>query len=71
VPVRELNRELDVELPESEQWTSVAGLVIALCGAIPPPGAQVRSPDGTVIEVREATTHRVVSITVRPPPLAT
>lgn len=66
VAVREVNRELGLDLPESEQWTSIAGLVIALTGTIPGVGTRVQAEDGTTLEVIDATARRVIMIWVQP-----
>jgi len=66
VPIREVNRELDVELPQGDTWTTVAGLVTALADSIPEPGWTGTAPDGTVIEVIEASPRRVLLVRLRP-----
>jgi putative hemolysin len=65
VPVREVNRELGLDLPESDEWITIAGLVISLAGTIPPPATRVET-DGTVLEVIDATARRVVMVWVQP-----
>lgn len=67
VAIRELNRELGVELPESDEFATVAGLVISLGGWIPKPGTKFRAADGTELEVVEATSRRVTVVRVIPP----
>jgi putative hemolysin len=67
VPIRELNRALDLELPEGEGYTTVAGLCIALAGAVPDRGARLRAPDGTEIEVVDASPRVVRLARLRPP----
>jgi magnesium and cobalt exporter, CNNM family len=59
-PIREVNRALDLDLPEGD-YTTVAGLCIALSGAVPERGARLATQDGTAIEVVEAT-PRVVRL---------
>ena len=68
MPVHEANRELDLDLPESEAYTTVAGLVIDLAGWIPGIGTRVTAPDGTVLEVVDASPRRVRTVKVTPPP---
>jgi len=63
-PVREMNRELDMGLPESEDWSTVAGLCIALAGTIPEPGARFPAGDA-ILEVLEATPRQVRKVRVR------
>ena len=65
--VRELNETAELGLPESDDWSTVAGLVLARAQAIPVPGARFELEDGTVIEVLDATPRSVLSVQVRPP----
>ena len=70
-PVREVNRALDVELPEDGDWTTIAGLVIARAARIPQKGDVVTLDDGTRLEVVDATARRVRMLRLhRAPPLA-
>lgn len=66
VSVRELNRQLRLELPEGETWVSVAGLCITLADSIPEAGAKLSTADGTVLEVIEASPRRVRSVRIHP-----
>lgn len=67
VPIREVNRELDLELPEGETWSTVAGLVLELAGRIPSVGQRFTAEDGTELEVLTATPRQVkrVRLTLR------
>jgi putative hemolysin len=67
-PVREVNRALDLDLPEGEGYGTVAGLCIALAGEVPRPGARLRLPDGIEIEVVDATPRLVRTVRLRRPP---
>lgn len=67
VPLRDLNRMLELELPEGDNWSTVAGLVLELAGRIPKEGARFVAPDGTTLEVVAATPRHVRSVRVRPP----
>jgi putative hemolysin len=67
VPVRDVNRELDIDLPEGAEWSTVAGLCIALAGHIPQAGEQIEVRGGTLIEVLDASHRRVRSVRVRHP----
>ena len=69
-PLRELNRALDLDLPEGEGFSTVAGLCIVLAGAVPQRGARLRAPDGTEIEVVDASPRvvRLVRLHRRPAP---
>jgi putative hemolysin len=65
--VRDVNRELDLELPEEEGWSTVAGLCLELAGRIPPTGEVLRVPDGTTLEIADATERQVLTVRVRRP----
>jgi putative hemolysin len=72
LPIREVNRALArVELPEGETWSTVGGLCISLAGAIPTTGARFSLPDGTGLEVVEASARRVKQVRIHPPPAPT
>lgn len=60
-PIREVNRALDLDLPEGEGYTTLAGLCIALAGSVPERGARLEAPDGTEVEVLDAS-PRVVRL---------
>jgi putative hemolysin len=66
VRVRDANRELGLLLPESEDWSTMAGLCLSLAGRIPAPGDVLDAPDGTQIEIVDATPRRVGSVRLRP-----
>lgn len=69
VPVRDANRALDLDLPEGETWSTVAGLCLELAGRIPAPGERFETPDGTRLEIVDATNRLVRTVRiVRPPP---
>jgi putative hemolysin len=59
VPIRELNRELGLELPENDGWTSIAGLLIAKAGLIPKRGKKIVLDRGIALEVVESTRQQV------------
>lgn len=65
-PIRDANRLLRIDLPEDGDWTTVGGLVTSLAGGIPSHGTKVTSPDGTVLEVVEATPRTVRAVRVLP-----
>jgi putative hemolysin len=59
-PIREVNREIGLDLEEGEGFTTVAGLCNALAGGgIPQKGARLVAQDGTTIEVVDATPRMV------------
>jgi putative hemolysin len=66
VRVRDANRELGLLLPESEDWSTMAGLCLSLAGRIPAPGDVLDAPDGTQLEIVDATPRRVGSVRLRP-----
>lgn len=66
VPIRELNRELECELPEGETWTTVAGLCLHLAGRIPVVGDKFVADDGTKLEIVSATPRSIKSVRVTP-----
>ncbi|HEX9049521.1 MAG TPA: hemolysin family protein [Anaeromyxobacter sp.] len=66
-PIREVNRALALDLPEGEGYTTIAGLCIAVAGTVPERGTRVRAPDGTELEVVEASPRVVRLVRVRPP----
>jgi putative hemolysin len=65
--VRVVNRELDLELPEEEGWSTIAGLCLELAGRIPKAGEVLRVPDGTTLEIADATERQVLTVRVRKP----
>jgi putative hemolysin len=67
VPIRELNRQLDLDLPEEGDFHTLAGLFIHLAGHIPQPGEKQRLPDGVELEVLDASPRRIRTLRVRPP----
>ncbi len=67
-PIRDLNRDLDLDLPEDEGWNSIAGLCLSLTNRIPVPGERVTLSDHTVLEIVDATPRRVRTVRIHPPP---
>jgi putative hemolysin len=63
-PLRDVNRELALELPEGEGFTTVAGLCVELAGRIPHTGERLRAPDGTALEVTDATLRQVRAVRI-------
>jgi putative hemolysin len=68
VPVRELNRALDLELPEDGDWNTIAGLCIALAARIPVTGDRIALPNGGALEVVDASARRVRIVRIHAPP---
>lgn len=67
-PLRKLNRQLGIELPESDEWSTLGGLCLSLAGRIPKQGQRLTSPDGTALEIQSATERRVVRVKLWPSP---
>ncbi len=66
-PVRDVNRDYGRDLPESQQWSTVAGLVIARSGRIPEVGDRVQVPeDGCEFEVLKQTAGQIVELRLWP-----
>ncbi len=63
-PVRDLVRDLGLDLPREGRFSTVAGLVLHLAGRIPEVGARVRTGD-VELEVLEATRRRVKHVRLR------
>jgi putative hemolysin len=66
-PLRKLNRQLGIDLPESDEWSTLGGLCLSLAGRIPAQGQRLTSPDGTALEIQSATDRRVVRVKLWPP----
>ena len=62
-PVHEVNRLLGLRLPESESWSTLAGLVTARAGRILDPGDRIEIGD-VVLEIVEASSRRVISVRI-------
>jgi putative hemolysin len=67
LPVHEVNRAIDFDLPESERYSTLAGLCIVLAGHIPKTGEVIAVPGGVTLEVVEASERRVKQVRVRRP----
>ncbi len=66
--VRELNRELGLELEAPADVTTVGGLATKLAGGIPNRGARLAANDGIVLVVLDATPRMVRRVRVVPAP---
>jgi len=65
-PVREVNRALGLDLPEGEDYSTIAGLCIAIAGAVPERGARLVAADGTELEIVDASPRLVRLVRLRP-----
>jgi len=63
-PIRELNRALGTDLPEDEDYSTVAGFCLELAGGIPQRGTKLVAPDGTKFEILDASPHLVRQVRV-------
>lgn len=68
--VREANRVLNLDLPESENWHTIAGLCITLAKEIPAEGERIRCADGVELEIVDASPRRVRTVRIHPPKIA-
>jgi putative hemolysin len=68
--VHQLNRDLDLDLPTGPEWSTVAGLVIAIAGRIPERNERITLPDGVVAEILDATVRGIRLIRLHKPPPA-
>lgn len=64
-PVRDVNRALELELPEGEGFSTMAGLAISLAGRIPTTGEKFDRGEGWELEVLEANPRRVRRVALR------
>lgn len=69
--IRDVNRELGLELEEGQGWSTVGGLCAVQSGAIPEKGAKLTLEDGTVLEVLDASPRRVRSVRIHLSPRKT
>jgi putative hemolysin len=66
VALRDVIRELKLDLPQGD-WTTVAGLCLALAGRIPTVGTRLPTPGGVVLEVVDASARRVRAVRLHLP----
>jgi putative hemolysin len=65
VPTRKVNRILHTALPIARESTTIAGLCMALALTVPGVGSKLAAPDGTMLEVVDASPRRVRTVRVR------
>lgn len=63
--VADLNEELEIELPESDEYDSIGGYVLHELGTIPKAGAVVSAPTFQII-VQTATPRRIHTLLLKP-----
>lgn len=66
VPIREVNRALQVELPDGEGFSTIAGLCLHLAGGVPVHGARFVVEGVAELEVVEASPRAVRLVRVTP-----
>jgi putative hemolysin len=59
LPTRKVNRVLGMALPIARESTTIAGLCMAIALVVPPIGTKLTTPDGTKIEIVDASARRV------------
>jgi putative hemolysin len=67
MPLRDLNRKLEIALPEGDGYSTLGGLCMVLAERVPSAGQNLQSPDGTVLLVLAATARQVLFVRVQPP----
>ena len=67
VPIREVIRQLGINLPEGERWSTVAGLCLELAGRIPAIGERFLTPCGAELEIVDASARSVRTVRIHPP----
>jgi putative hemolysin len=69
-PVRDVNRELSLELPEGKDYSTMAGLCLVTAERIPHVGEEIVIPGRAVLEIVEASPQKVRKVRIRPPSFA-
>lgn len=62
--IRDVNRALELELPDDGDYTTLAGLVLQLAGRMPRVGDKLSLPSGLTLEVADASPRRVRSVRI-------
>jgi putative hemolysin len=66
-PIREINRALDIELPEDGDYNTIAGLCLALAEGVPSVGQTLVTRNDITLEIVEASARRIRAVRVRAP----
>jgi putative hemolysin len=61
--IRDVNRTLDLDLPESDDWTTLAGLCVGTAGRIPTKGERIHVGP-TLLEIVDASPRRVRAVRI-------
>jgi putative hemolysin len=64
--IRDVNRELGLELPQGETWSTVGGFCLHLADGVPQQGTELLAPDGTKLLIERATDRAIQQIRVIP-----
>ncbi len=67
-PVRELNRALDLELPDEGDYSTIAGLCLAVAGRVPKTGETFSLSSGITLEIVDASQRRIRAVRIRTAP---
>src|SRR5690606_26608843 len=68
MPIHEVSRQLDVDLPENDRWSTVAGLCMGLARRIPAPGDVVTTQNGVELHIVDASPRQIRTVRIRLPP---
>ncbi len=63
VPIRELNEELDLNLPEPEAYDTLAGLILMHCDRIPEPGTRIQI-DGVTLVIESVSRNQIRTVRI-------
>ena len=64
IPVKDLNERLELNLPETEDYNTLAGYILTRLGRIPVEGEEL-AVGTTVLSVEKVTRRRVVAVKAR------
>lgn len=67
LPVDDLNEELDLHIPESDEYDTIGGFVLSELGSIPKAGDTIATGDLKLI-VQHATRRRIDALLIKPAP---
>jgi len=65
MPVREINRALGIELPEHDDWSTIAGLAMARAGRMPNVGEVLTLENGVCLEMVDVSPRRVRAVRIK------